>query len=293
MVQKKKVQKAILWTEKTNEAAEINCHLDEVTPLRLEIVTETTQIQQWNEFVDRYHYLGYSRPIGSYLRYYIIDRHGRTLGCLLFSFATWSLECRDQWIGWTDEQREKHINLVINNNRFLIFPWVNVQHLASKTLSLVIQQIANDWEMHHGYRPVLLETFVDPTKYHGTCYKAANWQLIGETKGKSATPNQEMVSKKEVYVYPLQCDLRAALLDQRQSPTKKAQPFKTARLAQDSQIFLWQKIINIVAQVADEFDSKWQKRKRIISTLLLILFVFRLCISKNSVLFLLSTIEIR
>ena len=279
--QKKRIQKKIQWTEQSNEATPIDCSLDELIPLGLQIVTEKELVNQWNEFVDRYHYLGYRRPIGSHLRYYIIDRNGRKLGCLLFSFATWALSCRDSWIGWSDEQREKHLNLVINNNRFLIFPWVNVQHLASKALSLVMSQIADDWEVHHGYRPVLLETFVDPTKYKGTCYKAANWQHIGQTMGNSSTKKLDNTSQKDVYIYPLQSDARSALLDEKKSPSKKAQPFKKANLASDSHIFLWQKIINIVAVVADEFDRKWQKRKRVITTLLLILFIFRLVISKN------------
>src|SRR5262249_54427345 len=156
---------------------------------------EKEQINQWNEFVDRYHYLGYRRPMGSHLRYYIVGRYNRKLGCFLFSFATWTLSCRDQWIGWTDEQRKKHLNLVINNNRFLIFPWVNVKQLASKALSLVMRQVADDWENHHGFRPVLLETFVDPTKYNGSCYKASNWQLIGMTTEKSSKSNSELNQK--------------------------------------------------------------------------------------------------
>jgi hypothetical protein len=277
--QKKKTQKAIKWTGQTNEPTPIVCALDDLMPINLQIVTEKEQINQWNEFVDRYHYLGYRHPMGSHLRYYIVDRNGSKLGCFLFSFATWILYCRDKWIGWTDEQRKKHLNLVINNNRFLIFPWVKVKHLASKALSLVIGQIADDWETHHGFRPVLLETFIDPTKYNGTCYKACNWQHIGMT-GQSAKKFRALKSKK-VYVYPLTPDACTALTDQKKSPSKKAQPFKTANLPADSHISLWQKIIIHLSMIADEYDKKWQKRRRILDTLLIMLFIFRLVFSKN------------
>ena len=278
--QKKKTQKAIKWTDQTSEQTSINCTLDDLKSIHLEIVTDKEQINQWNEFVDRYHYLGYRRPFGSHLRYYIVDQNGRKLGCFLFSFATWALSCRDEWIGWTNEQREKHLNLVINNNRFLIFPWVNVKHLASKALSLVMGQIATDWETHHGFRPVLLETFIDPVKYNGTCYKASNWQCIGTTE-QSAKKNSIHSGLKKVYVYPLIPDACAALTDQKKSPSKKAQPFKTANLPKDSHISLWQKIIMHLGTVADEYDKKWQKRRRILDTLLIMLFIFRLVFSKN------------
>ena len=280
-VKKRTTQKKMKWSDQTNEMPPLICTLDNLMPISLQIVTEKEQIEQWNEFIDRYHYLGYRRPIGSHLRYYILDRSGTKLGCLLFSFATWSLNCRDEWIGWTSKQREQRLNLVINNNRFLIFPWVNVQNLASKALSLAMSQIADDWEMHHGYRPLLVETFVDPQKYQGTCYQAANWQYIGQTKGNSSTKNASNINQKDVYIFPLQSDIRSALLDGKKSPSKKTQAFKTANIATDSHVSLWQKIINIVAVVADEFDQKWQKRRRVITSLLLILFIFRLVFSKN------------
>lgn len=279
----KSVQKKIQWTDRTNEPSPINSMLDDVLPISLQIVMEKEQVSQWNEFVDRYHYLGYRRPIGSHLRYYIIDRHGRKLGCLLFSFATTTLPCRDQWIGWDKKHREKHLNLVINNNRFLIFPWVKVNHLASKAQSCVIKQIADDWEAHHGYRPVLLETFVDPSKYKGTCYKASNWQCIGKTSDSKFRNKSYELVQKDVYIYPLCADddARAALMDKKKSPSQKAQPFKTANIAKDSQVYLWQKIITVVAAIAENFDNEWQKRRRVLSTLLIILFIFRLVFSKN------------
>ncbi len=274
-------QKKILWTDQTNEALPIDCAVNELMPINLQVVTEPEQITEWNEFVDRYHYLGYRRPIGSHLRYYVVDRYGRKLGCLLFSFATIKLTCRDEWIGWTDLHRQKHLNLIANNNRFLIFPWVNVKHLASKALAYAIQQIARDWESHHGYKPVLVETFVDPTRYNGTCYKASNWQYIGKTAGKSFK-NESEFGKKDVYIYPLDPDARELLMDNKKSVFQKVAPYKTACITPDNQqVYLWQKIITVVASVAENFDKEWQQRRRVLSTLLIILFIFRLIFSKN------------
>ena len=275
-------QKEILWTEQTKEELPIDDLIANLMPIKLQMITDNDQISQWNEYIDRYHYLGYRRPIGSCMRYYVLDRTGRKLGCLLFSFATRDLACRDEWIGWTKQHRQKQLHLIINNNRFLIFPWVNVQHLASKALAYAMRQVANDWEAYHGYKPVLVETFVDPTKYKGTCYKAASWQHIGETVGRpskdTAGPGS---SKKNVYIYPLDPDARETLMDNKKTPFKKVDAYKTANISPDSQVYLWQKIITIVAEVAEDFDKTWQKRRRVISTLLIMIFIFRLVFSKN------------
>ena len=274
--QKKRVHKQIVWTDKTDEQTSICCMLDQLEPIKLHKVVEPKEIKCWNEFVDRYHYLGYKHPIGSNLRYYITDHQERKLGCLLFSFATCTLPCRDKYIGWETKSRKKHLRLVLNNNRFLIFPWVKVKHLASKSLSLATKQIAHDWEEVHGYRPVLLETFVDPTKYSGTCYRAANWQCIGTT-----------TEQKQVYVQALTDNFRTLLINKNKNPEARSQkasrPTKvTKNLSSDDPfIYFWQKIIGIVTKVADDFNRQWQKRQRVIDTLLLILFIFRLVFSKN------------
>lgn len=279
--QKRGPIKKIVWTNQTNEQEPIICTLEDLTPINLQLVTEEEHIIHWSEFLDRYHYLGHKRPMGTYLRYYIIDRHGRKLGCLLFSFATRYLACRDQWIGWQEKEREKSLHLIVNNNRFLIFPWVTVKDLASKALSIAVRQIPKDWDSRYGYRPVLLETFVDPDKYKGTCYKAANWQHIGKTAGRKTK------NKKEVFVYPLTKDFRSVLLQtKKNSPLKKTSSTiylkrKNNVDTDDSFVQLWQKIIGTVINVANEFDSQWQKRHRVINTLLLILFIFRLVFSKN------------
>jgi len=280
-------RKKITLTEKTNSQAPLNCSLDDLMPITLQIAKEKEQKQSWNEYVERYHYLGYKQPIGPHLRYFIVDRLGRKLGCMLFSFPTWSLPSRDQWIGWDKKANEKNLKLVVNNNRFLIFPWVNVKNLASKSLSMVTNQIGEDWQDNHGYQPVLLETFVDPTKYKGTCYKAANWQNIGKSAGRKQSKTLESKSQKDIYVYPLTRNFRTVLVSSKNKTlVSKPLSLKTKNKqidlsSNDPFIQLWQKIICIVNTVSDDFDKQWQKRKRILNSMMVILFVFRLVFSKN------------
>ncbi len=285
--QKKTTQRPILWTDSTHEQPRIALCLDQLTPIGVQPVTGKEEIALWNEFVDRYHYLGYKRPMGAHLRYFIVSKDHRILGCLSFCFAVSSLACRDQWIGWTVKARTRRLNLILNNNRFLIFPWVEVKCLASKVLATISRQIADDWEAHHGYRPVLLETFVDPARFKGTSYQAANWQLIGKTAGSAQRLNQAGASPKDCYVYPLDNQFRTVLNKGAKSlPSNKSMPpkvsMKTKPLSShDPFIQLWQKIIALVIEVANEFDQQWQQRRRAIDTLLLILFIFRLVFSKN------------
>jgi hypothetical protein len=285
--QKKTRQKPIPWTDRTREQPQVTGRLDDLTPIRVQPVTEKAQIALWNEFVDRYHYLGYKRPIGAHLRYFMVANDQRLLGCLSFSFAVRSLACRDQWIGWNTKTRTRQLNLILNNNRFLLFPWVEVKCLASKVLSTVARQIGEDWQAHHGYRPVLLETFVNPTRFTGTSYLAANWQRIGQTAGATKPDEPQGTSPKDYYVYPLDKDVRAILNEEKKpARPKKDSPAKAAvntppLSSDDPFIALWQKIIALVIEVAHDFDQRWRKRRRVIDTLLLILFIFRLVFSKN------------
>ena len=128
--------------------------------------------------------------------------------------TTRALAPRDEWIGWDDKHREKLLPLVLCQTRFLIFPWVDVANLGSKILSLSAKQVGDDWLQVHGYRPVLLETFVDTTKYSGATYRAANWQYLGETKGRGRNPeNESAKSPKAIFAYPLQSDWRRCLTE--------------------------------------------------------------------------------
>jgi hypothetical protein len=176
-------------------------------------VLDKHEASLWNQYVERYHPLGYRLPFGAHQRYFILSRDERLLGCILFSASAWALEARDQWIGWTETDRSKRLYLVVNNTRFLIFPWVNVKNLASKALSLAIKRIGYDWQARYGYSPVLLETFVDPKAYRGTCYKAANWLMLGCTAGRGRMDRhaQYLSTPKHIYVYPLHRDFRSIL----------------------------------------------------------------------------------
>ncbi|MCG8635214.1 MAG: DUF4338 domain-containing protein [Desulfobacterales bacterium] len=162
---------------------EISCRIDRLHPITLVQAEPGPQTHLWNEYMDRYHYIGYKKPFGYRIRYFI--RSGdRYLGCLLFSGAAKAINCRDRWIGWTKDQRLQNLPWVINNTRFLIFPWVKVKNLASHVLGKVNRCIAGDWKEKWGYSPVLMETFVDPESYKGTSYLAANWTCLGMTTGK-------------------------------------------------------------------------------------------------------------
>lgn len=205
-------QTQIITTSRTDMPGEIKGNLAEVG-VQLRPVLEKPEIRLWNEYVERYHFLGYKRPFGAHQRYFILSHQGKQLGCILFAAAAWALEARDHWIGWTQTDRSKRLHLVVNNTRFLIFPWVEVKNLASKSLSLVIKRIRADWQERYNYQPVLLETFVDTEKYLGTCYRAANWIFLGHTAGRGRMDRYKKrpFTRKHIYVYPLVADFRAYL----------------------------------------------------------------------------------
>ena len=288
---KKSIPKEIKWTDKTKEQQNLCCQVGDLQAIRIQKVTGKEEIALWNEFVDRYHYLGYKRPIGTHSRYFIVsgEYEKRFLGCLLFSATpVYSLPSRDHWIGWQDEERKKCLNLILNNTRFLLFPWIQVKNLSSKVLSIASKQIADNWEKEHGYRPVLLETFVDPAKFKGTGYKAANWEYIGQTSGLNRNKESEdrKTSQKDIYIYPLTPDFRSALKSKRSlkktsTQTRELSEKRKELKAEDPFNRLWQKIMEIVFVQAQAYDERWQKRKRLIDTMLIILFVFRLVFSKN------------
>ncbi|MDA2925495.1 DUF4338 domain-containing protein, partial [Acidobacteria bacterium AH-259-L09] len=144
----------------------------ELPPLRLQLINSAQDSALWNEYIDRYHYLGYKPLSGAQLRYFVCCQQ-RILALLGFGAAAWKTAPRDRFIGWTVSQREKNLLLVVNNARFLILPWVQSPNLASKLLSMVARQLPQDWESHYAYRPVLLETFVENQRFRGACYRAA------------------------------------------------------------------------------------------------------------------------
>lgn len=175
--------------------------------LRLEMVRSKANEHLWDYLIDKYHYLGYRTLIGHYLKY-LIYSEDKILGCIGFADAVLKLNIRDKWVGWSIEEREKNLHLVINNVRFLILPWVKVKNLASKILALTNRRVSEDWNVYYRYRPVLFETFVDIGKFIGTSYKAANWIYLGRTEGKGRCGMKYFMHNqpKDVYVYPLKRD---------------------------------------------------------------------------------------
>jgi hypothetical protein len=169
-------------------------------------------VAQWDALVARWHPLGFQGAFGYRLRYFI-TAGDRRLGCVLLAGAARAVAVRDRWIGWTAQARRENVARVVNNSRFLIFPHVRVPHLASHVLGQLARRARADWLDHWGFEPLLLETFVDPRHYAGTCYRAAGWQLLGETSGRGlARPGQSYHSTpRQVWVKPLCADCRDRL----------------------------------------------------------------------------------
>lgn len=274
-------RKEITWTHRSAPQPVISDDLQQLTPLVLQVVTDQDAIEEWNEMVARHHYLSYTQPFGPHLRYYILDQQGRKLGCLLFAAAGSSLACRDTWIGWQHQKHKKQLHLVVNNSRFLILPWVKVKCLASMALSMATRKLADDWAVQHAYRPVLVETFVDLTRFKATCYRAANWQYLGLTQGRKAGRNNPGKSQKGVYVYPLIRQCRTLLRHGPPAATQSRRTPPTTCTAADPWVQQWQNILETLVTVTQQYDRVWQQRQRLLNTLLIVLFIFRLVFSKG------------
>lgn len=198
-------------TAQGEPGAPLEAVVHELEDLRVEVVTRKDSAL-WNETIDRYHYLGYKPLPGAQLRY-LAYAGDRLLAALGFGAAAWKTGPRDGWIGWSREQRHRNLRGVINNARFLILPWIRVRGLASTLLSRVSRQLPGAWEQRYGYRPVLLETFVEAERFAGTCYRAANWRCLGQTQGRGKLGDHRIgqVPLKDVWVYPLVRDFRERL----------------------------------------------------------------------------------
>jgi hypothetical protein len=265
--------------------------LETIGPISLRRVTSPDDWEDFKAYINTHHYLGYKHPVGSYLAYFVVsEKSQRKLGCLLFTAsAAWAMAPRDEWIGWEKKHRRKLLHLIISNDRFLIFPWVNVPNLASHTLSLATKQVGDDWVDMYKYRPVLIETFVDTTQYSGACYRAANWKYIGKTKGRGHfDPKHECKETiKDIFMYPLVSDWQHTLTHfHRESALKKKYrndiQSSHTRSVDDAFVALWEKVAKVISVVAEEYDEKWRVRKRLINSMLIILLVFRLVCSKNT-----------
>ncbi len=188
--------------------------LDEVRPVQLRAVVRRTRGGTlWNEFVARYHYLGYKTLVGAQMRYAVHDRNGHPLAMLGFSTAAWKLAPRDDFIGWSPELRKKNLPLVIDNPRFLILPWIRIPNLGSHLLALVRRRLPRDWAERYNTLPVLIETFVETPRYTGAVYRASGWIHVGATQGRGRYDRHKQCDKprKDVWLRPLRKDWQRTL----------------------------------------------------------------------------------
>lgn len=195
-------------TEASAPQATVEGTAGEFEPLKLQVIESPEKSRLWTELIERHHYLKYRVPVGANLRYLVRSgqREGLVLACLLWSSPAWKMAARDEWIGWNGEQRAGRLQFIVNNNRFLVLPWVHIKGLASKILAQSARQLPIDWEHHYGYRPLLLETLVDSQKFRGTCYRAANWIRVGQTSGRGRMDREHKAhgqAVKDIYLYPL------------------------------------------------------------------------------------------
>lgn len=184
----------------------------DLEPLRIRPIEGVQESLLVNELLDRYHYLGYQPLPGAQIRY-VVHAADRMVAILGFGAAAWKTRPRDDFIGWTHPQRQDRLHLLVNNARFLLPPWVRCPNLASRILGLATRRLPGDWLARFGYRPVLLETFVQWPRFRGTCYHAANWTFLGLTRGRGKLDvhKKARLPKKAVWVLPLRCDFRRLL----------------------------------------------------------------------------------
>ncbi len=183
--------------------------LGDYKPLIIKIASRSPLEPLWDYLMRTYHYLGYQRLLGHSLKYLVFFQD-RPVAALSFSAAALKVRVRDSFIGWSQEQRKAHLKRVVNNSRFLILPWISIDNLASHVLSSAVRQLVKDWPERFTLSPWLIETYVDPVRFKGTCYKAANWRYIGTTGGfGKRTPGYVYHGcMKEVYTYVLESDFR-------------------------------------------------------------------------------------
>ena len=206
-------RRAIEFTAQTDPGEPVTAPVHELSRIRLSLVIgNTPQSRLWNEWIERYHYLGYQPMPGAQLRYFVrIDE--RVVAVLGFGPAAWKTAPRDRFIGWQPQQREKNLPRVVNNARFLILPWVQSPNLASHILARVSKVLPHQWYERYKIHPVLLESFVERERFRGTCYRAANWIHVGHTtgRGKCSRSTKPTLPVKDIWLYPLTRDFRRQL----------------------------------------------------------------------------------
>ena len=188
--------------------------LDDLRPLSVSIVPPgSPDVRLFKSLLAQYHYLGHRNTVGENLRYLVRDRHGRPVACALFGSAAWKCADRDAFLGWERGARERNLQWLTNNTRFLVLPWVEVPHLASHVLGLIARRIRGDWQAKYAHPVHALETFVDRSRFRGTCYRVANWLRLGSTQGRTRNDRNRSIQTtvKDVYLYPLTPHFRQEL----------------------------------------------------------------------------------
>jgi hypothetical protein len=202
-------------TRATDPQPELRQPVHELPVLQFQPVVSRKDSRLWNEYIQRYHYLGFTPLPGAQIRYFVTAQE-RLVALLGFGASAWQTAPRDRFIGWTPQQRQDRLHLIVNNARFLILPWVHCPGLASKILGRVARQLPSDWQSRYGYRPVLLETFVETPRFLGTSYRAANWIPVGQTQGRGKLGPAKKISVpiKDIWLYPLARNFRQILTQQ-------------------------------------------------------------------------------
>jgi hypothetical protein len=192
----------------------VECRLSELgTVSQVPVHDDVERRRLFQHLLRTHHYLGHGQHVGENIGYLAVDGSDRPLGCMLFGAPAWQVSSRDRFIGWSAEQRRRNLLLVTGNTRFLILPWVRVKCLASHLLGLTLRRLNTDWSSRYGHEVQLVETFVDRSRFIGTCYRAANWRLLGKTTGRTRQDRHRriQVPRKDVYVYVLNRRFREVL----------------------------------------------------------------------------------
>jgi len=192
--------------------------VEQFTPIDVELAQNPAQRRLFRELVSQYHYLGFTMPFGARLQYlcYVNRPSRQVIGCFQFSSPAWRMKVRDQWIGWDDTTRGRHLQHIVNNSRFLVL--AQIRNLSSTLLSIVLKRLAGDWTEHYGVEPYLVETLVDSQRFYGGCYRAANFTVLGQTSGRGRMDRDHQrqgAQVKTVMVYPLIKNARQKLIDGR------------------------------------------------------------------------------
>jgi len=194
------------------DEAPLQVSFAELGPLEVRQVRRTPEEALFNSLLQHHHYLGYTQPVGEHLKY-LVYAQGRPLACVAWSSAPRHLGSRDRFIGWEPKARLANIGLLAYNSRFLVLPWVTVPHLASHILGRMARMLSADWQRVYAHPIYYLETFIDPQRFRGTCYRAANWKVLGVTTGRGKDDRAHKANRpiKEVLGYPLVKDFRERL----------------------------------------------------------------------------------